>query len=141
MPGYLLLLAFVLSQLIATFIAVYGFRGWPSDAGVQGIGWYWAVMAWIWSLLWVIPLDLIKIVSRYVMDPALLILTSSFQIGFKLLVHCSSQETFDSNQYQETAAISEYQKNAWTCASSTEQTYFIEHIFHATTLEKTKVHI
>jgi len=61
-PANILLFAFCLAQTIATFIGVYGLRGYPHN-GVQdfrGCGWGYAVVAWVWSLLWFIPLDFIK---------------------------------------------------------------------------------
>jgi len=61
-PANLLLSAFVLAQVIATFIGVYGLRGYPNN-GVQdfrGCGWGYALLAWVWTLIWWLPLDFIK---------------------------------------------------------------------------------
>jgi len=60
-PGFLLSCAFVLAQTVATFIGVYGFKGYPnSTAGVKGCGWAFALMVWIWCAMWYIPMDFLK---------------------------------------------------------------------------------
>jgi len=60
-PGYLLLIAFCLAQTANTFIGVYGFRGYPnSTSGFRGCGWGYALIAWVWTIIWFIPLPLIK---------------------------------------------------------------------------------
>jgi H+-transporting ATPase len=42
---------------IATFLAVYANRGF---AQVQGIGWGWAGVIWLYNLIFYLPLDPIK---------------------------------------------------------------------------------
>ncbi|KAM9963911.1 hypothetical protein ACTFIW_005552 [Dictyostelium discoideum] len=78
-PGNLVIFAFVMSQVVATFIGVYGFRGYPHDSfsddpdypvngtNFQGCGWGWAVCAWIWCFLWYIPMDFIKLGVTYIL--------------------------------------------------------------------------
>ncbi|KAG9443891.1 hypothetical protein H6P81_015231 [Aristolochia fimbriata] len=61
-PGTLLMCAFVVAQLIATLIAVYAHIGF---ANIRGIGWGWAAIIWVYSLIFYIPLDLIKFTVRY----------------------------------------------------------------------------
>ncbi|PPD75874.1 hypothetical protein GOBAR_DD27205 [Gossypium barbadense] len=56
-PGFLLVLAFVVAQLIATLIAVYANWGF---AAIEGIGWGWAGVIWLYNLIFYIPLDFIK---------------------------------------------------------------------------------
>ncbi|KAH7443301.1 hypothetical protein KP509_02G029000 [Ceratopteris richardii] len=56
-PGLLLAIAFVAAQLIATFMAVYARWGF---ANIKGIGWKWAGIIWLFSLLVYIPLDILK---------------------------------------------------------------------------------
>ncbi|CAF3998386.1 unnamed protein product, partial [Rotaria sp. Silwood1] len=51
--------AFAMAQLIATFIAVY--VDWPSKS-IQGCGWTWAGIIWIWDILCFPPLHLIKFI-------------------------------------------------------------------------------
>ncbi|EFA84549.1 P-type ATPase [Heterostelium album PN500] len=68
-PGALMSIAFVGSQIIATFIGVYGFRGYPHDGdrtNFEGCGWGYGLVAWIWCLLWYIPMDFIKLGISYV---------------------------------------------------------------------------
>ncbi|KAL0082313.1 hypothetical protein F4703DRAFT_1864636 [Phycomyces blakesleeanus] len=62
-PSILLVLAFVVAQLVATFIAVYANWGFTD---ISGCGWSWAGIAWIWNFLWFFPLDLIKFAMRRV---------------------------------------------------------------------------
>jgi len=69
-PGWFLLFAVVLSQTVATFIAVYGFHGYPDDRmGFRGCGWGYALIVWIWSIIWSLPMDLIKITTRKILAP------------------------------------------------------------------------
>ncbi|XP_022723470.1 ATPase 10, plasma membrane-type-like [Durio zibethinus] len=61
-PGVLLMCAFVVAQLVATLIAVYA---QISFAYISGIGWGWAGVIWLYSLIFYIPLDIIKFTVRY----------------------------------------------------------------------------
>jgi H+-transporting ATPase len=60
-PGLLLMGAFVVAQLVATFITVYANWGFTQ---IQGTGWGWAAVVWVWDIVWYAPLDIIKIVVR-----------------------------------------------------------------------------
>ncbi|XP_074274028.1 ATPase 8, plasma membrane-type-like [Silene latifolia] len=60
-PGILLMVAFLLAQLVATVIAVYA--EWDF-ARVKGIGWGWAGVIWIFSIVTYIPLDILKFAAR-----------------------------------------------------------------------------
>ncbi|GAM23274.1 hypothetical protein SAMD00019534_064490 [Acytostelium subglobosum LB1] len=66
-PGTLMAIAFVGSQVVATFIGTYGFRGYPhnGETDFQGCGWGWALTTWIWCILWYIPMDFIKLGITY----------------------------------------------------------------------------
>ncbi|XP_047081905.1 ATPase 10, plasma membrane-type-like [Lolium rigidum] len=64
-PGTLLVCAFVLAQLVATLVAVYAT---VSFASISGIGWRWAGVIWLYSLVFYVPLDLIKIAVRYTLS-------------------------------------------------------------------------
>jgi len=61
-PGAMMSIAFVLSQLSATFIGVYGFGGYPHNGRTdfEGCGWAYALAIWIWCIVWYIPMDFIK---------------------------------------------------------------------------------
>ncbi|KAL9362772.1 hypothetical protein Peur_045557 [Populus x canadensis] len=61
-PGLLLVSAFIAAQLVATLIAVYA--SW-SFARIEGIGWGWAGIIWLFSIITYIPLDIIKFIIRY----------------------------------------------------------------------------
>ncbi|XP_073105066.1 plasma membrane ATPase isoform X2 [Elaeis guineensis] len=63
-PGFLLVCAFVLAQLVATLIAVYA--NW-SFAQIKGIGWGWAGVIWLYSVITYIPLDFLKFMVRYIL--------------------------------------------------------------------------
>ncbi|KAM0060202.1 putative P-type H(+)-exporting transporter [Helianthus debilis subsp. tardiflorus] len=63
-PGLLLLTAFLIAQLIATLIAVYA--NWDF-ARINGIGWGWAGVIWLYSIIFYIPLDIFKFIIRYAM--------------------------------------------------------------------------
>lgn len=61
-PGISLVAAFIVAQLIATLIAVYA--NW-TFAAIQGIGWGWAGVIWLYNVVIYINLDIIKIITRY----------------------------------------------------------------------------
>lgn len=61
-PGLLLIGAFIAAQLVATVIAVYANWGF---ARIQGIGWEWAAIIWVFSVVTYIPLDVLKFIIRY----------------------------------------------------------------------------
>lgn len=64
-PGLLLVSAFVIAQLVATLIAVYANWGF---ARIEGTGWGWAGVIWLYSLVTYIPLDLLKFAIRYILS-------------------------------------------------------------------------
>ncbi|KAH7532602.1 hypothetical protein FEM48_Zijuj04G0038800 [Ziziphus jujuba var. spinosa] len=64
-PGLLLGGAFVIAQLIATLIAVYA--NW-SFAAIEGIGWGWAGVVWLYNLIFYFPLDFVKFITRYALS-------------------------------------------------------------------------
>ncbi|XP_052876655.1 ATPase 10, plasma membrane-type isoform X1 [Gossypium arboreum] len=64
-PGVLLMCAFVVAQLVATLIAVYAHI---SFADISGIGWGWAGVIWLYSLVFYVPLDIIKFTVRYALS-------------------------------------------------------------------------
>lgn len=64
-PGLLLMGAFILAQLVATFIAVYANWGF---ARIEGCGWGWAGVIWLYSLVTYVPLDILKFIIRYLLS-------------------------------------------------------------------------
>ncbi|GAU11992.1 hypothetical protein TSUD_196160 [Trifolium subterraneum] len=60
-PGLLLLFAFFAAQMVATVIAVYAHWGF---ARINGIGWRWAGVIWIFTIVTYIPLDVLKFLIR-----------------------------------------------------------------------------
>ncbi|GAB4850041.1 Plasma membrane ATPase 4 [Ancistrocladus abbreviatus] len=64
-PGVMLVVAFFIAQLIATLIAVYAH--WEF-AHMKGIGWGWAGVIWIYSIIFYIPLDILKFAIRYALS-------------------------------------------------------------------------
>lgn len=50
---------------VATLIAVYA--NW-SFAAIEGIGWGWAGVIWLYNLIFYIPLDFIKFFIRYALS-------------------------------------------------------------------------
>ncbi|RWW02531.1 hypothetical protein GW17_00034377 [Ensete ventricosum] len=82
-PGLLLVFAFIAAQLVsffasssthartqnlllvATVIAVYASWGF---AGIQGIGWGWAGVIWLYTLITYFPLDVLKFIIRYALS-------------------------------------------------------------------------
>ncbi|KAI3665900.1 hypothetical protein L6452_44535 [Arctium lappa] len=64
-PGALLFGAFLIAQLIATLIAVYA--NW-SFCAIEGIGWGWAGVIWLYNIVFYFPLDFIKFFIRYALS-------------------------------------------------------------------------
>ncbi|XP_038877914.1 plasma membrane ATPase 4 [Benincasa hispida] len=64
-PGLLLVGAFLIAQLVATLIAVYANWGF---AKIKGIGWGWAGVIWLYSIVFYIPLDVMKFAIRYILS-------------------------------------------------------------------------
>ncbi|KAG6410300.1 hypothetical protein SASPL_128358 [Salvia splendens] len=64
-PGLLLVAAFAVAQLVATLIAVYA--SW-SFAAIEGIGWGWAGVIWLYNIITYIPLDIIKFFTSYALS-------------------------------------------------------------------------
>ncbi|KAL3745720.1 hypothetical protein ACJRO7_014786 [Eucalyptus globulus] len=64
-PGLLLVSAFVAAQLVATLIAVYASWGF---AKIEGTGWGWAGVIWLYSLVTYVPLDILKFAIRYILS-------------------------------------------------------------------------
>ncbi|OMO74218.1 Cation-transporting P-type ATPase [Corchorus olitorius] len=64
-PGLLLVTAFILAQLVATLLAVYA--SW-SFAKIKGVGWGWAGVIWLYSIIFYIPLDILKFFTRYALS-------------------------------------------------------------------------
>ncbi|XP_031094457.1 plasma membrane ATPase 4 [Ipomoea triloba] len=64
-PGLLLVTAFFIAQLVATLIAVYADWGF---ARIKGCGWGWAGVVWLYSVVFYVPLDLMKFAIRYILS-------------------------------------------------------------------------
>ncbi|PON92362.1 P-type ATPase, subfamily IIIA [Trema orientale] len=64
-PGLLLVTAFFIAQLVATLIAVYA--NWEF-ARIKGIDWGWAGVIWLYSIVFYMPLDLMKFAIRYILS-------------------------------------------------------------------------
>eukprot|EP00252_Welwitschia_mirabilis_P010964 TRINITY_DN24692_c0_g1_i2.p1 TRINITY_DN24692_c0_g1~~TRINITY_DN24692_c0_g1_i2.p1 ORF type:complete len:957 (-),score=216.76 TRINITY_DN24692_c0_g1_i2:796-3666(-) len=64
-PGLLLGFAFCVAQLIATLIAVYANWGF---AAIEGMGWGWAGVVWLYNIIFYFPLDIIKFLIRYALS-------------------------------------------------------------------------
>ncbi|KAI7737722.1 hypothetical protein M8C21_025156 [Ambrosia artemisiifolia] len=64
-PGFLLMGAFLAAQLVATLIAVYAEWGF---ARIKGVGWKWAGVIWLYSIVFYFPLDIMKFAIRYILS-------------------------------------------------------------------------
>ncbi|KAJ7955803.1 Plasma membrane ATPase [Quillaja saponaria] len=64
-PGLLLVGAFIIAQLVATLLAVYANWGF---ARIKGIGWGWAGVIWVYSIVFYVPLDIMKFAIRYILS-------------------------------------------------------------------------
>lgn len=64
-PGFWLFSAFVLAQIVATLLAVYANFGF---ARIRGIGWGWAGVIWLYSIVTFVPLDWFKFGVSYLLS-------------------------------------------------------------------------
>ncbi|KAK3126599.1 hypothetical protein QOZ80_7AG0559170 [Eleusine coracana subsp. coracana] len=64
-PGFFLVIAFLMAQLVATLVAVYA--DW-AFASIKGIGWGWAGVIWLYNIVFYFPLDIIKFLIRYALS-------------------------------------------------------------------------
>ncbi|XP_050382308.1 ATPase 9, plasma membrane-type isoform X2 [Argentina anserina] len=64
-PGVMLMIAFLIAQLLATILAVYANWGF---ARIKGMGWGWAGVIWLYTLVTYIPLDILKFMIRYALS-------------------------------------------------------------------------
>ncbi|KAH7688357.1 P-type ATPase subfamily IIIA protein [Dioscorea alata] len=64
-PGLLLVGAFLAAQLVATLITVYA--NW-SFAKIKGVGWKWAGIVWVYTIITYFPLDILKFFIRYALS-------------------------------------------------------------------------
>ncbi|PON79845.1 P-type ATPase [Parasponia andersonii] len=64
-PGFFLMTSFLIAQLVATLIAVYA--NWEF-ARMRGIGWGWAGVIWLYSIIFYFPLDILKFIIRYALS-------------------------------------------------------------------------
>lgn len=79
-PSVPLMCAGVIAQLAATFIAVYGDSDWTQLAP---IGWDWAGVAWVWSFIWLAPMDFPKMLTNLLMSGNLFKFRGGFEEVFQ----------------------------------------------------------
>ncbi|GLU01143.1 hypothetical protein SLE2022_184680 [Rubroshorea leprosula] len=102
-PGLLLVIAFILTQLVATLIAVYA--NWDF-AKMKGIGWKWAGVIWLYSVVTYIPLDILKFAIQYLLGRSVrdTLLRDKTAFNTKNLFS-------DKNSYRELSEIAEEAKD------------------------------
>ncbi|KAM3270061.1 ATPase 6, plasma membrane-type [Capsicum chacoense] len=61
-PGLMLVGAFFAAQLIATLLAVYAH--WEF-ARIKGVGWGWAAIIWVYTIITYLPQDVLKFIIRF----------------------------------------------------------------------------
>uniref|UniRef100_A0A453H3Q4 Cation-transporting P-type ATPase N-terminal domain-containing protein n=1 Tax=Aegilops tauschii subsp. strangulata TaxID=200361 RepID=A0A453H3Q4_AEGTS len=88
-PGFLLVFAFLVAQLIATLIAVYADWGFTS---IKGIGWGWAGIVWLYNIVFYFPLDIIKFFIRYALSGKAWDLVIDQRIAFTRKKHFGKEE-------------------------------------------------
>lgn len=65
-PSWILIIAFVICQGIASVLGAYGLADYASESRAKGgvaFGggrWGWVLATWIWAIIWFIPVDFIK---------------------------------------------------------------------------------
>jgi H+-transporting ATPase len=64
-PSVLLMCAAVIAQVTATLIAVYGNASWTQ---LYPIGWGWAAIVWVWSIIWILPIDFPKMFCNILLE-------------------------------------------------------------------------
>jgi H+-transporting ATPase len=67
-PGLFVVGAFIFAQAIASVLGAYGLNGFN---GFGGAGWGYVLVAWVWSIIWYIPLDCAKAAFRAIKETPL----------------------------------------------------------------------
>ena len=75
-PSVFLGTAFIVAQIVATLVAVYSSAIWTQ---LLPIGWGWAAIVWVWSIIWLLPLDLPKFLTQFIFEGGF----SRFRNGFE----------------------------------------------------------
>jgi H+-transporting ATPase len=70
------------TQIIATFIAVYGFLMPP-------LGWSWAGFVWGYALLWFLVTDPVKLLAYRIFDPTKAVAQSA-KVETQITVHAQT---------------------------------------------------
>jgi len=86
-PSYFLMFAFVVAQLVATFLSVYADIEFTQ---ISPIGWGWAAICWVYGLCFSLPLDIPKIILRRLMEDGVPFV-SNFEEVFHMTI---SQRTY-----------------------------------------------
>ncbi|GLT58309.1 hypothetical protein SLA2020_312110 [Shorea laevis] len=102
-PGLLLAIAFIVTQLVTTLIAVYA--NWDF-AKVKGIGWRWAGVIWLYSVVTYIPLDFLKFAIQYLLGRNVRNTLLQDKTAFTTKNHFS-----DKNSYRKLSEIAEEAKH------------------------------
>ena len=79
-PSVPLMVAGVVAQLTATLIAVYGNAAWTQ---LYPIGWGWAAIVWVWSLIWILPMDIPKMITQAVSEGTFLQFSAGVETLFQ----------------------------------------------------------
>ena len=64
MPGWYIIIAFVIAQIIASFLGAYGLGGFDN---FHGSGWGYVLVAWIWAIITFLFLDPLKLIVKAVL--------------------------------------------------------------------------
>jgi len=62
-PGLFVMAAFVIAQVVASVIGAYGLNDYN---GFGGAGWGYVAVAWVWSVIWFVPLDCFKVFVNWI---------------------------------------------------------------------------
>jgi len=62
-PGIWVVAAFIFAQAVASVIGAYGLNGYN---GFGGAGWGYVAVAWVWSIIWFVPMDCCKVFVNWI---------------------------------------------------------------------------
>jgi len=62
-PGIFVVIAYIIAQVVASVIGAYGLDDFDNFGGA---GWGYVAVAWVWSIIWFIPMDTCKVLVNWV---------------------------------------------------------------------------
>jgi H+-transporting ATPase len=100
-PAWILWVAVLGTQIVATFIAVYGFLMTP-------LGWGWAGFVWGYALLWFLLNDRLKLLAYRIFDPVKASLSARKPLDLAPQIATRAYELYEQGGHQDGRAVQDW---------------------------------